>query len=82
MLNCREVTRQADQYIEGGLTRRQRFAMRLHLMMCRHCQRYIRQMRALLRAIPGMHREASDEEVENIMTRLRTGGPGPGDGDA
>lgn len=77
MLSCREVTRQADRYLEGGLTRGQRFAMRLHLMMCHHCRRYIRQLRALLQAIPSMHRRATDQEVEEIMGRLRTrGAPG------
>lgn len=73
MLNCREVTQQADRYLEGDLSRRQRFAMRLHLMLCSHCRRYVRQMRALLEAIPSIHQKATDREVEEIMAHLHAG---------
>ena len=67
MLTCREVVTDTDRLIAGELTRRQRWAMHLHLIMCRHCRRYVRQMRALLRAIPTMHAKASEQEVAEVM---------------
>jgi hypothetical protein len=45
-------------------------AVRMHLMMCRHCRRYVRYLRALLAAIPFMHGPASDEEVSRVMDHI------------
>ncbi len=52
MLKCREVVNRADQLLDGDLSRGQRFAVKMHLLMCHHCRRYVRQLRFLLRAIP------------------------------
>ena len=70
MLSCREVVDHADAYVAGELSRRQRFAMQLHLLMCRHCRRYVRQFNSLIKATPFMHSKASDEEVAKIMERI------------
>lgn len=70
MLKCKEVVGQADQLLAGELKPRQRAALRLHLMMCHHCRRYVRQLRLLLRAIPRMHQPASEQEVTAVMKRI------------
>ncbi len=67
MLSCREVVDDADRWIAGELSWRQRLAMRLHLSMCRHCRRYIHQLKMLIRAVPTMHVRASEEEVARVM---------------
>ena len=71
MLKCREFIDTADALIDGELSARQRLSMRLHWFICRHCRRYLRQLRALLSAIPFMHKPASDNEVERVMQGLR-----------
>jgi predicted anti-sigma-YlaC factor YlaD len=50
MLSCREVTSltASDRLAAAGF--RQRLAVRVHLLMCRHCRRYARQLRAMARA--------------------------------
>lgn len=70
MLKCRALVENADQLLDGAVNRRQRLAMKMHLLMCRHCRRYVRQLGALLRAIPFMHRKASDAEVAEVMDRI------------
>ncbi len=47
MLSCKEVTRKiaSDELVEGGW--RERLAVRLHLLWCRHCRRYVAQLRAI-----------------------------------
>ena len=47
MLRCKEVTRKiaSDELVEGGW--RERLAVRLHLLWCRHCRRYVAQLRAI-----------------------------------
>lgn len=75
MLKCRDVAEQADFLLAGDLGFRQRLMLHLHLMMCRHCQRYLRQLRRLVRAIPYLHGRASDEEIERVLRRLRSHTP-------
>lgn len=70
MLKCRQVVSTADQLLDGDMGRRQRFAMKLHLLMCRHCRRYLRQLQALLRAIPFMHKQADETEIRQVMDRI------------
>lgn len=57
-----------------------RIAASVHLMMCRHCRAFRRQMRVLARAasVLGGHYDAeTDEEFESRITRrLVTSGPG------
>ena len=70
MLNCRDVVADADRLLEGEMSWRERMAIKFHLLMCRHCRRYIRQLKRLIAAVPGMHSKASEEEVLNIMARI------------
>ena len=46
MLNCREVTNRASDLIEGDLDVVTRLKIKAHLLACRHCRRFVRQMRA------------------------------------
>lgn len=79
MLSCREVVSSADALVDEELSWRQRLPLRLHLLLCRHCRRYVRNFRRLLRAVPFMHRPASDEEVEQVMERVRDADRPPAD---
>jgi anti-sigma factor ChrR (cupin superfamily) len=71
MLKCKHVTEKADALVDGSeLSRRERFALRLHLMMCRHCRRYVRQMRALLGFLPREAEPLEDARTEAILKKL------------
>ncbi len=53
MLNCRQVAERASTYVEHEGPFVERLQMRLHLLMCRACRRYVQQValtRATLRA--------------------------------
>lgn len=71
MLTCRELVGKADQYLDGELSLRERMAIRMHILVCHHCRRYLRQLGALLRAFPRRHKAASNEEVCAVMEHLR-----------
>lgn len=70
MLKCREVVDRADRLLDGDLNLRQRVAIKFHLLICHHCRRYISQLRDLVRAIPFMHRQASEAEVADVMAHI------------
>ncbi|WP_285416957.1 zf-HC2 domain-containing protein [Pseudomonas sp. efr-133-TYG-5] len=69
MLTCKEQVARSSDYLDGQLSFRERLMVRHHLMFCRNCRRFIRQMRlmqATLRALP----EPPVEGVEALAERL------------
>ena len=71
MLSCREVPAEVNQLLDGELPLRRRIALRLHILMCVHCRRYLRQIRLLCESMTQHWGRASDAEVERVMERLR-----------
>jgi hypothetical protein len=80
MLSCREVHRHAAMGTDADLGGWARLRFRLHLMMCHHCARYVRQVRALgdqARRLLG--REPDPEHCRRLERAVmeRWGGGGP-----
>lgn len=50
MLSCKDVSELVSQSIERRLTRRERWAVQLHLLICAACLRFRRQVEFLHRA--------------------------------
>lgn len=76
MLRCSEVAERATIYLEGDMPRMARWAMRLHLLMCRHCRRFVHQLRSsaeLFQAHAGARRQAAggvdEQQVREIVDR-------------
>jgi len=72
MPSCREVTRTiADGSLEEASALR-RLGVRMHLLLCRHCWRYARQIRAIGMAAREMLGRPSDEEesLERVRRAL------------
>jgi len=51
MFNCKEVTRMVSESLDRALPFYQRMGIRIHLMMCKFCTRYRRQLLILSEAI-------------------------------
>ena len=45
MLSCRELSDQADAFLDKEMSFAKRMQVRLHLMMCSGCNRFVNQMR-------------------------------------
>ncbi len=73
MLKCREVSELASTYLDGELPWRARMAVKMHLLMCHHCRRFMRQWSGMIRAIPFMHRQASPEEINSVLAHVSRG---------
>jgi hypothetical protein len=72
VLSCKQVVDGADRLLAGEMSLRQRLAVRLHLLICIHCRRYLRQMGLLLKALPRLRRRAADPaQVDIVMARIR-----------
>jgi anti-sigma factor RsiW len=79
MLNCRQVTARASALLDGELSWGQRLQMRMHLAMCRHCSRFMAQLRLLRLALGDRARTPADPlpeaEVQKIIARLPFAAP-------
>lgn len=73
MLNCREIVQRGDLLLAGDLAWRHRIGIRIHLMMCRYCRRYVHQLKTMIKAIPFMHSQASEDEVSHVIANIMSG---------
>ncbi len=75
MLNCKEVTQLASESLDRKLTLKERIGLRFHLMMCKLCTRYVRQLKFMHQASSGMdenHVKESDTQLsETARDRIR-----------
>ena len=76
MLTCREVAERSEDWLNQDLSPWQSLSMRLHLAMCKGCDRFIGQMRVtrdLTRAaaVAGSSHEADDARISAILSELR-----------
>ena len=51
MKKCRQITALISQRADRSLTRSERLALRLHLMICPHCREYARQIELVQQAV-------------------------------
>ncbi len=69
MLSCKDLVAHSSDFLDGQLSLRERLGVRAHLAMCRHCRRFIRQMKVsqhVLRQLP----DAAIPELDALVERL------------
>jgi len=62
MLSCKDVSQLASKSLDTRLTWRERIGMRLHLLLCKLCRRYVRNLHLL----HGMLAEARQADLEPL----------------
>lgn len=83
MLRCREVTHLVATGDVESASFVRRLELRLHLMMCRHCRNYVRQIAVIGEAARRLWgRDAADTEEESrletrVLRSLRMDGQSP-----
>ncbi len=60
MLSCREATQMVSESMDRKLPFQDRVLIRMHLLMCRYCSRFSKQMK-ILRNVSRAHAEHSEE---------------------
>jgi predicted anti-sigma-YlaC factor YlaD len=70
ILKCKEITDRASDVLDDTLPWRVRLQVRLHLMMCRFCREYIRQLSLVVRSLRGLPREKPSVETEQELVAL------------
>jgi len=74
MMSCKDITENANGYIDRELPFMLRMKMQVHLFMCIHCRRYVSQLQTTISALRKMRKPPSVDEdtVESIVNNLKT----------
>ena len=69
MLQCKDVTKETSDYIEGGLPLSKRIALFLHLAICRCCRNYLQQIRKTIETVSTLHPQEMDVTDHQALAR-------------
>jgi len=69
---CKDLTENADAYLQGELGWFGRAQVRLHLWMCSHCRRYMDQLAATIAALQAMPAAEGPGLAEHVRDELMT----------
>lgn len=72
MITCRDLTEHSSRLLAGELLWRKRLALRLHMLLCAHCRRFVTQLEWLVRALcnSGSQLPVSDTFVARVLSGL------------
>lgn len=72
MLTCREVTERANDYVDGNLGFWSRMDVRMHLLACKYCRGFVKQMRTVV-GLVGEYRDIppSEETEQELLDAFR-----------
>jgi anti-sigma factor RsiW len=69
MLTCKEITELVTDHAEGNLSFMDRIRFHMHIGMCRHCRRYVRQVKATAAALGRLPPPELPPELEDELLR-------------
>jgi len=76
MLTCQQMTELVTSYLERDMRLWTRLRFELHLGMCQHCRRYLRQMRETIAAAGSLPQVEIPEDVrDELMRRFKNWQP-------
>ena len=65
MLDCKQTSQLISQSLDRSLTLRERFALRLHLLVCKYCKQFSQHMQTIRVALKQM---TSSIESNDVIT--------------
>lgn len=70
MLSCKELTEQASDYLDKQLPLSKKLQLKMHLLLCHHCRRYLKQLRTTIHVVKMRPKIISDEKAKQIVDNL------------
>ena len=61
MMNCKQSSQLISRGLDVTLSKRERFALKLHLFMCKYCSRFRQQLTAINVAISKLGKQIEDD---------------------
>lgn len=69
MLKCREVEANSSRLLDGDLPLGTRLSMRLHMLICVHCRRFVRHLRQVRDMVRYRGRPSEPDETVAEVNR-------------
>jgi Putative zinc-finger len=70
-LSCDQASRLASESLDRELSRHERWALRLHTLVCRSCRRLVAQLKTL-RALAAQMPDSAHEQLRAALPQLST----------
>jgi hypothetical protein len=73
MVSCKEIVDKANDYLDGQISLPKRIGFRMHLFMCHHCNRYVRQLKTTIETLTRIEvpKCCDDETQQKIVETLK-----------
>src|SRR5262245_33799248 len=68
---CRDVSRLQSQALDRSLSGPERFGLRLHMLLCKRCRRYGKQIRFLREAVQEHPEQVTDAAPQTLSPAAR-----------
>jgi len=77
MLSCKDITEKANDYLDRDLPFFTRLKVKMHLMVCVHCQRYVQQLQLTIQALTRLKKPdtVDDATVDSVVENLKKNNP-------
>ena len=71
VLTCKDVCDSATEYLEGPTTLMERLSLRMHLLICKECRRFVRQFSLTIGVAQDSDEQSpTDIEIDNLVEKL------------
>lgn len=70
MLKCRDVLALGSSYVDGAASSREKMALRMHLLICGHCRKFIRSLKLTRRTVEQMPLPVSELQIQKVLARI------------
>jgi predicted anti-sigma-YlaC factor YlaD len=73
MLSCKEITENANSYLDRELTFFTRMKVKMHLILCENCRRYMDQLQLTIQSLSNFRRDdtVSDDIVDKVVRSMK-----------
>jgi putative zinc finger protein len=69
MLKCKQITELASKSLDTSIPWPQRFEMKLHLLICKSCARYVKHIKFMQKALSYIDKQAEDVNLPDAAKR-------------
>ncbi|MGD8569965.1 MAG: zf-HC2 domain-containing protein [Gammaproteobacteria bacterium] len=73
MLSCKEITENANSYLDRELRFITRVKVKMHLLLCENCRRYMDQLQLTIQSLSKFRRDdtVSDDVVDKVVRSMK-----------
>lgn len=71
MLSCKQVATLASQYLDQDVSAPMKWKIRMHLMMCANCRRFVRHLKITQTLAKNVNLTIQETDTEKVWQKLQ-----------